>query len=115
MNKLNDTQLSKKGDQFQKTMEFIRHTFGDRAFAKYRFSKTGFTLMSSFNAAVYDALSVAVADTVNIDNPNIPGNVAERYKNLFKDPTFFHSVEGSVNDQNKIETRIAAVKGILSE
>ena len=113
MNNLGDLELARMRSHFLSTMKFIRRTFGDLAFAKYRFEDRKFKLMSNFNAAVYDALSVAISDTVDVNNPDLPDNITVMYKNLFKDPKFFTSVEGSVNDQNKIETRITAVKDIL--
>jgi uncharacterized protein with ParB-like and HNH nuclease domain len=113
MNNLDDAELEKMRLHFLRTMRFIRKTFGECAFAKYRFDESEFKLMSRFNAAVYDALSVAVSDMVDMNSPTLSDEVPDRYKDLFKDPKFFNSVEGSVNDQNKIEARISAVKGIL--
>jgi hypothetical protein len=99
---------------FLKTMKVIRQYFGETAFAKYRVEKGAYITMSRFNAAVYDALSVGVKACVDLNNPTITDKQIANYKKLFADPDFFRSVEGSVNDRNKIVVRIDAVKEVLS-
>lgn len=113
MNKMDKAELERMGGRFVATMDLILSTFGDKAFAKLRHEGAEYTLMSNFNAAVYDALSVAIVDDINLDKPNLHVNVAKRFKKLFADADFFQSVEGSVNDVNKIAFRVAAAKKVL--
>lgn len=113
MNDLPKSVLDSLEHKFTKTMRLIRQTFGDKAFAKYRSEGSAFVAMSTFNSAVYDALAVSVADVIDLDNPTFPVDVTKSYRGLFRDQKFFGAVEGSVNDLNKIDTRITAVKGIL--
>jgi len=113
MNSLDETAFVSMREKFTKTMALILAEFGDKAFAKYRYEAGKYSLMSNFNAAVYDALAVAIADEINLDQPVLSRSVAKRFKKLFADSNFFQSVEGSVNDLNKIDTRIVAVKQIL--
>lgn len=113
MNKLDKENLLRLRDEFLATMRLIRAQFGDKAFAKYRDEDGGLKMKSTFNAAVYDSLSVAVHDTLDFADPKLPAGVAERFKNLFRDPTFFASLEGGVSIVSKIATRIDAAKGIL--
>lgn len=114
-NQLPGADLKPLEDQFTNTMKTVRAVFGDKAFAKFRHENGAYALMSSFNAAVFDALSVAAGDAMA--NPNFtgfPASASETFHSLFADPVFFASIEGSVNDLNKIETRIVAAKKALS-
>lgn len=113
MNKLDKVRLTSMRQEFTATMDVILKVFGPKGFAKYRIEEGNPKLMSSFNAAVYDALSVAVHDNINLANPKLPEGIDARFRKLFGDQNFFSSVEGSVNDFAKIDTRIRAVKGIL--
>ncbi|MFJ7994661.1 DUF262 domain-containing protein [Peribacillus frigoritolerans] len=117
-NLLSEQELMKFKKDFIETMYLIRHTFGDKAFAKYRVDKVGheqekLSKMSNFNAAVFDALSIAFVDLVNLDSPDLPNSVVQEYLDLFKDKRFFDSVSGSVNDREKVKYRIEAVKELL--
>ncbi|CAN5291200.1 hypothetical protein BH11PLA2_BH11PLA2_10920 [soil metagenome] len=114
MNKLSSGPLETMSRKFTNTMAFIRREFGNQAFAKSRYEGGAFVHMSNFNAAVYDALAVAIGDTIDMDRPQLPSNAKKQYADLFMDAKFFSSIEGSVNDQNKIESRITAVKRILA-
>lgn len=113
MNALPPPELDRMSIRFAATMDLIVNVFGGKAFAKYRHENGKYILMSNFNAAVYDALSVAIADDVNVEDPVLPENVVKRFKKLFSDSDFFQSIEGSVNDMNKIDCRITSVKRIL--
>ena len=114
MNKLDDPELfSNMKEKFRRVMKGIRETLGEQAFAKFRKDDQEWVRMSTFNAAVFDALSVAVGDSINTSNPLAKNGLCDSFRELFSDPEFFRAVEGSVNDQTKIETRIAKVKGLL--
>ena len=111
MNELDDADLfTEMETKFREVMKGIRETFGNQAFAKFRKDEQKWVRMSTFNAAVYDALSVAVGDT---SDPFSKDSLCDSFRELFCDVEFFRAVEGSVNDQTKIETRIEKVKGLL--
>lgn len=114
MNTLTEEDLQRLKKVFLVTMEAIRVYFGDEAFAKYRFEDGHFTQMSKFNAAVYDALAVPVAMSIDLDNPIVPDDAPERFLELFKDQNFFDAVSGSVNDRQKVITRIDTAKKIFA-
>ena len=113
MNKLNKVQLAQLRQEFLVTMGLILEKLGPQAFAKYKADGDKLKMMSRFNASVYDALSAAVHDGIKFGEPELPGGFEKKFRNLFRDQKFFASVEGSVNDFAKIDTRIKAVKGIL--
>jgi Protein of unknown function DUF262 len=118
-NLLSDQELEKLRIKFIKTMEIIRHYIGDKAFAKYRVEESGpdsqieLIKMSNFNAAVFDALSIAIVDNIDLENPKLPASFNDTFKNLFSDKKFFDSVSGSVNDKEKVTYRIEKVKELL--
>jgi hypothetical protein len=115
MEKFNDyteEQLSIMKDRFKKTMKIIYNSFGNLAFAKYKYENRNYVKMSNFNAAVYDALSIAVVMTIDLDG-KIEQLKIDKFKALFSDNTFFESVSGSVNDKKKVETRIEKAKEIF--
>jgi len=105
-NKLDKLEIEKYALVFKKTMKCIYDTFGDLAFAKYKFTGGVLEKQSNFNAAVYDALAVAVASEVNLDAPNISAEKVTAFKDLFKNPTFFEYVNGSILDSTKLIYRI---------
>jgi DNA-binding Lrp family transcriptional regulator len=113
MNKHNQSELAKMKRTFLVTMETIRRYFGDEAFAKYRYENGSFSRMSKFNAAVYDALAIPVAMTIDIEKPKISSTSVSDFRQLFASPSFFDAVSGSVNDREKVITRIEAAKRII--
>ncbi len=111
-NKLNNEELEELKDKFKKVMEVILKFFDDKAFAKYNARK-----ITPFNTSVYDALSIAVAKEVDLDNPNIPKEKIEKFKDLFKndeDNKFFISIDNNTTDSQKIIYIIDRVRKILS-
>ncbi len=115
LSKASETDLEEFKNNFQKIMELIIELFGTEAFAKYKLSSHNKDLiqMSKFNAAVYDALTIALADEVNLEDPKLPSDFKEKFLSLFRKPEFFESISGSVNDRNKVIYRIDAVKELL--
>ena len=73
--------------------------------------------MSSFNAAVYDAVMVGTAETLSQEAMGNPSNISKikNYTELFKDNDFFTAVSGSVNDAAKVATRINAMIGFIKK
>ncbi|WP_025094169.1 DUF262 domain-containing protein [Bacillus safensis] len=100
-------------NKFQKIMALIIENFGDEAFAKYKPNNQTLIRMSKFNAAVYDALSIALADELDFNDPKLPTDFKEKFLSLFHDRDFFDAISGSVNDRKKVIYRIDAVKGLL--
>ncbi|WP_086315294.1 hypothetical protein A5821_002740 [Enterococcus sp. 7F3_DIV0205] len=113
-NELDNHSLSLMEKHFNRTMKVIREEFGEKAFAKYKFIKeeNDYKEMSSFNVSVYDAIAVAVGDTL-LSKDKLKSNSRESVKKLFSDEDFFRYIEGSTNDKAKIVGRINAVKGVL--
>ena len=105
-NKLNKDAIENYALIFKKTMKCIYETFGELAFAKYKYNDGVLEKQSNFNAAVYDALAVSVASEINLDAPNIAPQQITAFKNLFKNPTFFEYVNGSILDSVKLINRI---------
>lgn len=113
-NNFNREQLIELEDHFNKTMKIIRKKFGDKAFAKYKYEteKQTYKEMSSFNVSVYDAISVAVGDTL-LAGREIRNNSKEEVMTLFSEEEFFRTIEGSTNDKAKIVGRIEQVKEVI--
>lgn len=111
---LDSEQLSGLERTFLRTMEITRHFFGDSAFAKFRCEDGVFIEMSNFNAAVYDALSHAVAMEVDPLEPGITPEMITRFRSLFADSNFFASIEGGTADKAKVVARIDAARQVLS-
>uniref|UniRef100_A0A7C2AMC3 DUF262 domain-containing protein n=1 Tax=Pseudomonas graminis TaxID=158627 RepID=A0A7C2AMC3_9PSED len=109
-NQLNPTELKEMKDSFLRTMTLAKASFGSKPFAKYRKSEGDeFTMMSSFNAAVFDAVACALSKPAL---KRIPKH--ERFIELFADPVFFESVEGSVNDVSKLSVRIKKARELIN-
>ncbi len=113
LNKLSTNELDSMGSSFGAAMREIRDTLGDKAFAKYRFENDEPIEMSSFNAAVFDAVAVAFNDVLNAGEHQVPDGFKDRFIDLFSNEEFFRAVEGSVNDRAKVIKRIQSVKEIL--
>ena len=71
-------------------------------------------LQSHFNAAVYDAISIAISDKIMADETfTITTQMKQRLKQLFFNDDYIDSINGSTNDKSKILKRIKIVKGVL--
>lgn len=114
-NNLSEKELHEFELYFEKTMRLIREKFGDKAFAKYKYDRiTGeYKITSSFNVSVFDALSVAVADKVVLEESDFSEDALVNFKNLFTDLSFINMISGSTNDKSKILGRINAVKEVM--
>lgn len=116
-NAADESTLSKYESDFATYMHFLYTHAGPKPFAKWRIEPSTKKQMSSFNAAVYDAVAVGLAESFSSDHVREnPGQIAvklEGYTQLFGDREFFASVSGSVNDAAKVAFRIEAVKAYL--
>lgn len=106
--------LSNMRKHFEKVLEMILNKLGKDAFAKYKIENEQLKLQSHFNAAVYDAISIAVSERIK-ENSNfeITDDMKERIENLFYNEDFINCINGSTNDKSKILNRIKIVKGVL--
>ena len=110
---MNDADFISFKSVFINTMNYIFSTFGKTAFAKYSFDNTNFKKMSNFNASVFDALSIAVAFSKKFDSKAVSQRKVEQFQLLFAEQAFFSAVSGSVNDKEKLLTRIDSAVRIL--
>ncbi|EMJ3468016.1 DUF262 domain-containing protein [Vibrio harveyi] len=103
-NELPLEELDEMESNFCEVFDDIADLGSDIPFSKYRpievQKKPYIEKMSNFNAAVYDALIVAATNEA-VTELNL-----DTFQSLFTDPEFFASVEGSVNDVSKLNTRI---------
>lgn len=119
-NKLPQDTIENWALQFEKYLDFIFSVMGSEAFAKFRPATDGLERMSRFNAAVYDALLISLANTyaTNVltrDSHKIAAQLANFSKVMFNNTDFFESVSGSVNDIGKVSTRLRIVQKFFSE
>lgn len=113
-NGYSEEKLKQMEKQFTDVISKIYDEIGEKAFAKYKFEDEKFILQSNFNAAVYDALVVAVSDNMRDGILKIDDRRIKQFKELFKKQEFFDTITGSTNDKSKIVKRIEMVKGVLS-
>ncbi len=119
-NQLNAEEIIKYGNEFKTYMSCVLGILGPQAFSKWRVEGGVMKKMSSFNAAVYDALAVGIATKFSI--PSLKKNEKTLISKLesfravmFNDPTFFDAISGSVNDVGKVTARIKLVHEFLSK
>jgi hypothetical protein len=116
-NKLDEARLAQFKSEFERYMHFLRN-FGATPFAKWRFENGVKRKMSSFNAAVFDAVAIGLAAIYSADEvANEPKQVSDKlsgFDRLFEDKEFFASVSGSVNDAAKVSYRIEAMAAFLN-
>lgn len=118
LNKLPQLEIEKKVSEFKIYMHFLHETMGSQAFSKWRSDKDGLKKMSNFNAAVYDALAVGLANSFKVDELKAaPQEIGKKLlacrSEVFSKPAFFEAISGSVNDAAKVEMRIYLVSEFL--
>lgn len=118
-NSFDNIVIDNDGNAFTTYMDFLLKNEGGYAFAKWRIEGTHEKRMSTFNAAVYDAVAVGLAEVFSPDdireNPAKVAAALSGYKQLFADKEFFASVSGSVNDAAKVQYRINAMIEFLKK
>jgi hypothetical protein len=104
-------------NEFRVYMKFLHDHAGPQAFSKWRIDANSRRKMSSFNAAVFDAVAVGLAEVFSaVEVRQNPGRVSEAingYEELFRNDDFFLAISGSVNDTAKVTTRIDAMIDFL--
>jgi hypothetical protein len=111
-NGYSEKQINDRSQEFVSYMEFILDVMGPMAFSKWRGQPGELTRMSSFNAAVYDAVVVGLASVVpvsKLDRAALKPKLDNLRNALFPNHDFFEAVSGSVNDANKVAKRIQLV------
>jgi uncharacterized protein with ParB-like and HNH nuclease domain len=99
---------------FELVLTTIVQGLGEDAFAKYKVENNKLKLQSHFNAAVYDAIAVAVSDKIHENSEfSITEEMQHKINELFYDEEFIECINGSTNDKSKILNRIKIVKGAL--
>lgn len=127
-NALTDKEIKQMKKEFQVCMLSIYGNLGKFAFSKHRVEDgKSIKRMSTFNAAVYDAIAIGFAETNDLADMSkgldfktaVPkdtnGDIITEgmVYSLFENDGFFDSVSGSVNDLGKIKYRIDAVIELL--
>lgn len=102
-NKLPAEELDKMSKEFEEVFALYPKSNIVFPFSKYKLQGKNLKKMSDFNAAVYDAITRLTAVLIKRDKP-LTINMIQA---LFNDAEFFTACEGSVNDVNKLTTRIA--------
>lgn len=110
-NKLPEERIDSLCREFKAYIEFIFNTLGPQAFSKWRKDGSSMKKMSNFNAAVFDAVAVGLAQTytttqLKTQSEQITRKLSRYQEILFSDQEFFDAVSGSVNDLGKVTKRI---------
>jgi uncharacterized protein with ParB-like and HNH nuclease domain len=100
-NSFNNKILAEMESLFEEVFLYIEQSGDDAPFSKYRSEDSQLSRMSKFNAAVFDSLVVPAAKSNRLK----PLNLTE-FRRLFHDSAYFSTVEGSVNDVSKVNSRI---------
>lgn len=113
-NKLDMNRIEKMRSHFENVIKLIYEKMGKDAFAKYKIVDEELVLQSHFNAAVYDAISIAVSNKIIKKREfDITKEMIAGVKALFYDQEFISSINGSTNDKSKILLRIRKVEEVL--
>ena len=112
-NKLDPEAICRWGEEFLSYMEFLSKHGGSAPFAKYLLQDGRLKQISSFNAAVYDAFAVGLANSYTITelkaDKGVIATKVSGLRDIFLDEEFFAAVSGSVNDAQKVKTRVEKV------
>lgn len=113
LNQLSPADIKQRGEEFEAYMDFLHSSAGSLAFAKWRLADGKQKRMSTFNAAVYDAVAVGLSEAFPLKILRTKqGEVSaalDGYRSLFNNEEFFSAVSGSVNDAAKVIVRIDAM------
>ena len=117
-NNLPSSRLKSWSKDFIIYMDFLSENAGPTPFAKWRITGGNSKRMSSFNAAVFDAVAVGLSQAFPAERLlSVPNKVVKAltgFQSLFEDEGFFSAVSGSVNDAAKVTFRIDAMTDYLN-
>lgn len=117
-NELPKAEIDRMGSEFLIYMRFLMEVAGPDAFSKWRITANDSKRMSTFNAAVYDAVSVGLSEVFTVqdisDRRHEVIDALEGFRILFRDDDFFAAVSGSVNDAAKVTLRIEKMVAYLT-
>lgn len=110
-NHLSKDEIHEMEIEFREYMAFLEAALGETPFAKYSVHNGKIIKrMSSFNSAVFDAISVGAFDYFSRDQIREKDQEAiSRFKDhhlLFEDEEFFAAVSGATADTSKVKYRI---------
>ncbi|KRW67779.1 DUF262 domain-containing protein [Stutzerimonas nitrititolerans] len=110
-NHLSTDEIAEMEKEFKEHMSFLEHALGSTSFAKYSVQNGKIIKrMSSFNAAVFDAVSVGAFDYFTRDQIKSKDPAAisrfQHHHLLFEDLDFFSAVSGATADTSKVKYRI---------
>ena len=114
-NSFDDKKLKKMSEHFLSVIDYIYDNMGEKAFAKYKVEDGELKLQSKFNAAMYDALIIAVSEGMREGTLKISSQTKNKILDLYKNPKFIDSINGSTTDKSKISMRIELMKEVLTK
>ena len=114
-NSFDDKKLKKMSEHFLSVIDYIYDNMGEKAFAKYKVEDGKLKLQSKFNAAVYDALIIAVSEGMREGTLKFSSQTQNKILDLYKNPKFIDSINGSTTDKSKISIRIEMMKEVLTK
>jgi hypothetical protein len=119
-NSLTLEEIANMESDFQNCMDFIHKALGKTAFAKLNvLNGQVVKKMSSFNAAVFDAISVGAFEYFSKEQlAQQKQSDMERFNDhhlLFEDADFFAAVSGATADTSKVKYRIEKVIELLGK
>jgi len=107
-NKLESKDLNAMKTEFIQIINLIQASNIALPFSKFKVENKKLKKMSSFNAAVFDAVTCYTkACLTKKSQPDL-----NKFKNLFFDEEFFAACEGSVNDVSKVTTRLRKAEAL---
>ena len=105
-NSFDEKKLKKMSEHFLSVIDYIYDNMGEKAFAKYKVEDGELKLQSKFNAAVYDALIIAVSEGMREGTLKFSNQTKNKILDLYK---------GSTTDKAKISIRIEMMKEVLTK
>lgn len=89
---------------FEPTIAIIRDALGRTAFRPER----------ALNAAVFDAVMVAVAELLRVHPNTSPDTIKKRYVSLLDDPDFLTATKTGTSDETNVSLRMKRARAILA-
>lgn len=113
-NALDTEERDKIHDSFIYSMRVNRYLFGEHAFRK-SLAQDKFSNRSVLNIALFDVLSVILADTDKQAIKSKKDNLVAAIKNLIIDSSFAHSISYSTNSTKQVQNRFKLARKAINE